>query len=85
MVLIAIAEQQTQIDARNRHLGAVNKTAEERLARLTATIKMLERACFGRCSERLRARSLSETGIGQSGPFRIRNARTAGSAAADPT
>jgi transposase len=38
----------------------VTKTAEERIARLTATIKVLERARFGRRSERLVADALSE-------------------------
>lgn len=66
-MVTAMAEQQAQVEARNadlearnKQLEAVNRQAEERIARLTATIKVLERARFGRRSERLRAEPLSE-------------------------
>lgn len=66
-MVIALAEQRAQVaarnvqlEARNTHLEAVNKTAEARIARLTATIKVLERARFGSRSERLRTGTLSE-------------------------
>lgn len=45
---------------RNLHLELVNKSADERIARLTAVVKMLERARFGSRSERLRTGALSE-------------------------
>ncbi|MER9094749.1 transposase [Mesorhizobium sp. M0700] len=38
----------------------VNKSADERIARLTAVVKMLERSRFGSRSERLRTGALSE-------------------------
>jgi len=43
----------SDLEARNAHLEAVNKTAEERVAELTQILKVLERARYGRRSERL--------------------------------
>jgi transposase len=43
----------SDLQARNTHLEAVNKTAEERIAELTQILKVLERARYGRRSERL--------------------------------
>jgi transposase len=66
-MVIAMADQQAQIETRNadlkvrnRQLEEANRQAEDRIARLMATLKALERARFGRRSERLRAGSLSE-------------------------
>lgn len=61
-MIIAMDAQRTQVETRNAeleqrntHLEAATKTADERIARLTATIKVLERSRFGRRSERLGA------------------------------
>ena len=55
-----VETRNAELEQRNTHLEAVTKTADERIARLTATIKVLERARFGRRSERLGADALSE-------------------------
>ncbi len=55
-----VAARNAELEQRNTHLEAVTKTADERIARLTATIKVLERSRFGRRSERLNADALSE-------------------------
>lgn len=59
-MVLAMAGQAACLEARNRHLEAqahhlelVNKAADERIAALTAIVKMLERARYGRRSERL--------------------------------
>ncbi|RWN51562.1 IS66 family transposase [Mesorhizobium sp.] len=59
-MVIAMAEKAALLEERNVHLELVNKSAEERIARLTATVKMLERSRFGSRSERLRTGALSE-------------------------
>ncbi|MER8747507.1 IS66 family transposase [Mesorhizobium sp. M1004] len=55
-----LEELNADLEAHNTHLELVNKSAEERIARLTAVVKMLERSRFGSRSERLRAGALSE-------------------------
>lgn len=62
-MVVAMAEERTRIEARNVHLETVNKTAEERIAELTAIVKMLERARFGTRSERLGVGQLSDEQI----------------------
>ena len=59
-MVLAMAGQAACLEARNRdleaqahHLELVNKAADERIAALTAIVKMLERARYGRRSERL--------------------------------
>ncbi|WP_352991443.1 IS66 family transposase [Mesorhizobium sp. M1233] len=59
-MVVAMAEKAALLEERNLHLELVNKSAEERIARLTAVVKMLERSRFGSRSERLRAGALSE-------------------------
>jgi transposase len=49
----AMAEKTALLEQRNAHLEQVNQGAEERIARLMAIVKMLERARFGTRSERL--------------------------------
>ena len=49
----AMAEKTTRLEQRNAHLEQVNQGAEERIARLMAIVKMLERARYGARSERL--------------------------------
>ena len=65
-MIVAMDARRTQVEARNAqleqrntHLEAVTKTADERIARLTVTIKVLERSRFGRRSERLGADTLN--------------------------
>ena len=48
-----MAEKTALLEQRNAHLEQVNQGAEERIARLMAIVKMLERARFGTRSERL--------------------------------
>lgn len=55
-----LEERNADLEAHNTHLELVNKSAEERIARLTAVVKMLERSRFGSRSERLRTGALSE-------------------------
>ncbi len=43
----AMAEKTALLEQRNAHLEQVNKGAEERIARLMAIVKMLERARYG--------------------------------------
>lgn len=59
-MLAAATERAVRTDAANAELAAqnaqlkqINETAEERIARLYAMIKMLERAQYGKRSERL--------------------------------
>ncbi|TIR63623.1 MAG: IS66 family transposase, partial [Mesorhizobium sp.] len=59
-MVIAMAQKAALLEERNLHLELVNKSADERIARLTAVVKMLERARFGSRSERLRTGALSE-------------------------
>ncbi|WP_329609610.1 hypothetical protein [Mesorhizobium muleiense] len=59
-MVVAMAEKAALLEERNLHLELVNKSADERIARLTAIVKMLERARFGSRSERLRTGALSE-------------------------
>src|SRR3954451_11752522 len=56
----AMAEKTSLLEERNAHLERVNKGAEERIARLMAIVKMLERARFGTRSERLGKDRLSD-------------------------
>ncbi|MGB3503985.1 MAG: IS66 family transposase [Xanthobacteraceae bacterium] len=55
-----VETRNAELEQRNTHLEAVTKAADERIARLTATIKVLERSRFGRRSEWLGADALSE-------------------------
>jgi transposase len=48
------------LEARTSHLEVVNKTADERIATLTAIVRMLERSRFGTRSERLHSATLSD-------------------------
>ncbi|RUU97600.1 IS66 family transposase [Mesorhizobium sp. M6A.T.Cr.TU.017.01.1.1] len=59
-MVVAMAQKAALLEERNLHLELVNKSADERIARLTAVVKMLERARFGSRSERLRTGALSE-------------------------
>jgi transposase len=59
-MIIAMADQRALLEARNDHLEVVNKTADERIATLTAIVRMLERSRYGTRSERLRGETLSE-------------------------
>ena len=52
-MVLAMAAQSARLEERTRHLEVVNKAADERIAALTAIVKMLERARYGRRSERL--------------------------------
>ncbi|MBN9495111.1 MAG: transposase, partial [Alphaproteobacteria bacterium] len=52
-MVLTMAAQSARLEERSHHLQAVNKAAEERIAALTAIVKMLERARYGRRSERL--------------------------------
>ena len=49
-----MAEQRALLEARTSHLEMVNQTADERIATLTAIVRMLERSRYGTRSERLR-------------------------------
>jgi transposase len=53
-MIVAMAEQRALLEARTSHLEVVNKTADERIATLTAIVRMLERSRYGTRSERLR-------------------------------
>ena len=59
-MIVAMADQSALLEARNDHLEVVNKTADERIATLTAIVRMLERSRYGTRSERLRGTTLSE-------------------------
>ncbi len=59
-MIIAMAEQQASLEARTSHLEVVSKTADERIATLTAIVRMLERSRYGTRSERLRGATLSD-------------------------
>jgi transposase len=59
-MIIAMAKQKALLEARSSHLEVVNKTADERIAALTAIVRMLERSRFGTRSERLRGATLSD-------------------------
>ena len=59
-MIVAMAEQKALLEARTSHLEVVNKTADERIATLTAIVRMLERSRFGTRSERLRGATLSD-------------------------
>jgi transposase len=56
----AMAEKTALLEQRNAHLEQVNQGAEERIARLMAIVKMLERARYGARSERLGRDRLSD-------------------------
>jgi transposase len=55
-----MADQRALLEARNDHLEVVSKTADERIATLTAIVSMLERSRYGTRSERLRGATLSD-------------------------
>ena len=59
-MIVAMAEQRALLEARTSHLEVVNKTADERIATLTAIVRMLERSRFGTRSERLRGATLND-------------------------
>ena len=59
-MVVAMAEQKALLEARTSHLQAANKTADERIATLTAIVRMLERSRYGTRSERLRGDALSD-------------------------
>jgi len=59
-MIVAMAEQRALLEARASHLEVVNKTADERIATLTAIVRMLERSRYGTRSERLRGATLSD-------------------------
>ena len=59
-MIVAMADQRALLEARNSHLEVANKTADERIATLTAIVRMLERSRYGTRSERLRGETLSE-------------------------
>ncbi len=59
-MIVAMADQRALLEARNDHLEVANKTADERIATLTAIVRMLERSRYGTRSERLRGATLSE-------------------------
>jgi transposase len=59
-MIVAMADQSALLEARNSHLEVVNKTADERIATLTAIVRMLERSRYGTRSERLRGAALSD-------------------------
>jgi transposase len=59
-MVVAMAEQRALLEARTSHLQAANKTADERIATLTAIVRMLERSRYGTRSERLRGDALSD-------------------------
>ncbi len=55
-----MAEKTALLEQRNAHLEQVNQGAEERIARLMAIVKVLERARYGARSERLGKDRLSD-------------------------
>jgi transposase len=59
-MIIAMAEQRALLEARTSHLEVMNKTSDERIATLTAIVRMLERSRYGTRSERLRGATLSD-------------------------
>jgi len=59
-MIVAMAERRALLEARTSHLEVVNKTADERIATLTAIVKMLERSRYGTRSERLRGATLND-------------------------
>src|SRR4249920_58196 len=59
-MIIAMAGQKALLEARTSHLEVVNKTADERIATLTAIVRMLERSRYGTRSERLRGATLND-------------------------
>ncbi|WOH54504.1 MULTISPECIES: transposase [unclassified Bradyrhizobium] len=59
-MIVAMAKQRALLEARTSHLEVANKTADERIATLTAIVRMLERSRYGTRSERLRGATLSD-------------------------
>src|SRR6476620_3016391 len=59
-MIIAMAGQKALLEARTSHLEVVNTTADERIATLTAIVRMLERSRYGTRSERLRGATLND-------------------------
>ncbi|MFK4654125.1 hypothetical protein ABIF97_004059 [Bradyrhizobium japonicum] len=59
-IIVAMAAQTAQLEARHSHLEIMDKTADERIAALTAIVKMLERSHYATRSERLRGLALSD-------------------------
>ena len=46
-MIVAMADQRALLEARNSHLEVATKTADERIATLTAIVRMLERSRYG--------------------------------------
>ena len=62
-MIVAMAEQRASAGSacpNQHHLEVVNKTADERIATLTAIVRMLERSRYGTRSERLRGATVSD-------------------------
>src|SRR5450432_455980 len=59
-MIVAMAEQRALLEARTSHLEVVNKTADERIATLTAIVRMLERSRYRTRSERLRGATMND-------------------------
>src|SRR4029079_5101930 len=59
-MIVAMAEQRALLEARTSHLEVVNKTADERIATLTAIVRTLERSRYGTRSERLHSATLND-------------------------
>lgn len=56
----AVEAENVRIRAENAELAALNRNADERIARLMSIIAMFERARYGKRSEKLRVDALSE-------------------------
>jgi transposase len=59
-MVLALSQKASQADAEIAELKTLNATADERIARLTSIIKMLERARYGARSEQLKASGLNQ-------------------------
>ena len=59
-MILAMAQKSAAADAEIADLKARNATADERIERLTSIIRMLERARYGKRSEKLRLDPLNE-------------------------
>ena len=58
-IVLAIIDKTASLETELADLKAVNASAEERIARLTSMLKTLERARFGRRSEKLGSKGLT--------------------------
>ncbi|HEY0144740.1 MAG TPA: transposase, partial [Methylovirgula sp.] len=59
-MVLAMAEKTDALKGEVAELQALNASAEERIARLTSILKTLERARFGRRSEKLGSNALDD-------------------------